>query len=169
MLNYGIMFIQDQSQDTYETPDLADDVSTLPTTIGARTASPTFSDDFRPIRTAGNDNNLIIDNAHLRPSEARSRFAGAQIDASDVDFSDRVGTGGRRSYVASSRKSRAAARKRRLRNNGGGGGGVYYGSDDGAGNTGGEDSEDDGEDYDVPETVERKLARLRREEEEGRW
>lgn len=75
----------------------------------------------------------------MHPDEARSRFSPAQIDARDVDFSDRV-TAKRKSYKASSRRQR----KR----------------EDGTEEFGDFSDEEDGE------SLERKLARLRREIEE---
>ena len=85
------------------------------------------------------DEGADISHSHLRPDEARSRFSPAQIDARDVDFSDRVNSK-RKSYKASSRRQR----KR----------------EDGTEVLGDLSDEEDGE------SLERKLARLRREIEE---
>ena len=74
----------------------------------------------------------------MRPDQARSQFSSAQVDARDVEFSDRVDSK-RRSYIASSR------RKRRL--------------EDGTEELGDLSDEED-------ESLERKLARLLREAEE---
>lgn len=74
----------------------------------------------------------------MHPDEARSLFGPAQIDARDVDFSDRV-TAKRKSYKASTR--------RQLRR------------EDGTEEYGDFSDEDD-------ESLERKLARLKREVEE---
>jgi nuclear migration protein JNM1 len=71
------------------------------------------------------------------------------VDARDVDFSDRI-AGKRKSYIVSSRR-------RRRRRGAGRRGDGYYGSDDSEGS-----EEEEGE----VETVERRLARLRREVEE---
>ncbi|RPB27136.1 hypothetical protein L211DRAFT_820166 [Terfezia boudieri ATCC MYA-4762] len=138
MSKYASLPDLDSSQDIYETPDLADD-----TTIGARTTSPAFSDDDRHYRHHSTASATVlaesIDRTRLQPRTARGKFSTADVDASFVDFSDRVG---RRShgYVTSSRKGR--------RRRGGRKGSV-------------EDSEDDGE-----ETLGGRLARLRREVEE---
>ncbi len=80
-----------------------------------------------------------ISRSRLRPDEARSLFSPAQIDARDVDFSDRV-TAKRKSYKASTRRQR----KR----------------EDGAEEYGDFSDDEDGE------SLERKLARLKREIEE---
>ncbi|KAH6898981.1 Dynamitin-domain-containing protein [Thelonectria olida] len=87
----------DSAPDIYETPDLTDDNSTVPTTA-ARTQS---DDEFYDIE----DDNVGISRSRLRINEARSRFLPANIDANGVDFSDRV-DGKRKSYKASSRRQR---------------------------------------------------------------
>ncbi|PQE31202.1 dynactin subunit protein [Rutstroemia sp. NJR-2017a WRK4] len=78
-----------------------------------------------------------ISRSRLHPQEARSHFAPAQIDARDVDFSDRV-TAKRKSYKTSTRRQRK----------------------DGTEEFGDFSDEEDGE------SLDRKLARLRREIEE---
>ncbi len=80
----------------------------------------------------------MIDRHRLRPDQARSQFSSAQVDAREVDFSDRV-NGKRKSYKASHRR-------RRLR-------------EDGTEELGDLSDEED-------ESLERKLARLHREAEE---
>ncbi|KAF8424559.1 Dynamitin-domain-containing protein [Tirmania nivea] len=177
MSKYASLPDLDSSQDIYETPDLADDVSTLRTTIGARTTSPAFSDDDRDYHTyrptvpqlAGHHRHHStasaaalaesIDRTRLQLSTARGKFSATDVDASYVDFSDRVG---RRShgYVISSRKGR----RRRGRKNARGGSesGLYYGE---GGGSEGEDSGEESEDGEE-ETLEGRLARLRREVEE---
>ncbi|KAH7137183.1 Dynamitin-domain-containing protein [Dactylonectria estremocensis] len=87
----------DSAPDIYETPDLTDDNSTVPT-IAARTQS---DDEFYDIE----DDSAGISRSRLRIDEARSRFLPANVDASGVDFSDRV-DGKRKSYKASSRRQR---------------------------------------------------------------
>lgn len=77
-----------------------------------------------------------ISRDRLHPDEARSLFSPAQIDARDVDFSDRV-TGKRKSYKASTRRNRK-----------------------------GDEELGDFSDEEDGESLERKLARLRREIEE---
>ncbi|KAF7544216.1 hypothetical protein G7Z17_g10136 [Cylindrodendrum hubeiense] len=87
----------DSAPDIYETPDLTDDNSTVPT-IAARTQS---DDEFYDIE----DDSAGISRSRLRIDEARSRFMPANVDANGVDFSDRV-DGKRKSYKASSRRQR---------------------------------------------------------------
>ena len=87
------------------------------------------------------DDNQVISHSRLRVDEARARFHPSSVDASGADFSDRV-DGKRQSYKTSSRRQRI------LQN-----GIVEYG----------ELSEDDED-----ETLERRMARLRREIEEVR-
>lgn len=79
-----------------------------------------------------------IDRHRLDPDEARTHFLPAQLDARDVDFSDRISSK-RKSYKASSRRRRK-------------------------GETGVEELGDFSDDED--ESFARKLARLRREVEE---
>ncbi|KAH7197517.1 Dynamitin-domain-containing protein [Fusarium flagelliforme] len=87
----------DSAPDIYETPELTDDNSTVPTT-----AARTHSDDdfYEP-----EDETPGISRSRLRIDEARSRFLPTNVDADGVDFSDRV-DGKRKSYKASSRRQR---------------------------------------------------------------
>jgi nuclear migration protein JNM1 len=85
------------------------------------------------------DDSAGISRSRLHPDEARSHFSPAIIDARDVDFSDRV-TAKRKSYKASTRRQR----KR----------------EDGTEEYGDFSDEEDAE------SLERKLARLKREIEE---
>ncbi|CCX30163.1 Dynamitin-domain-containing protein [Pyronema domesticum] len=71
----------DSSQDVYETPDLASDITTLP-------------DDDHPL-------SHDIDSSHLVPSAAADRFRNSRVDATHADFSDRL-TAKRASYAVSS-------------------------------------------------------------------
>jgi nuclear migration protein JNM1 len=87
----------------------------------------------------GNSRTSGVFRSRLHPDEARSHFEPAQIDARDVDFSDRV-TAKRKSYKASSRRQRV--------------------KEDGSEEFGDFSDDEDGE------GLERKLARLRREIEE---
>jgi nuclear migration protein JNM1 len=83
---------------------------------------------------------------HLRLSDARGRFKSSEIDARDVDFSDRI-SGKRKSYRASSRR-----RRRRVA-------GGYEVEDE---------EESEYEDYEEnygEESLERRLARLKKEVE----
>ena len=82
-----------------------------------------------------------ISRSRLRINEARSRFLPANVDANGVDFSDRV-DGKRKSYKASSRRQRILQ--------------------DGTEELG--DLSDDDDD----ESLERRIARLKREVEEAK-
>ncbi|KAL6798975.1 Dynamitin domain-containing protein [Trichoderma sp. SZMC 28013] len=121
----------DSAPDIYETPELTDDNSTVPTTA-ARTLS---DDEFYGV----DDETQNISRSRLRIDEARTRFSPATIDISGADFSDRV-DGKRRSYKASSRRQRILQ-------------------------DGTEELGDLSDDDDV-ESLERKIARLKREVEE---
>ncbi|KAH8177659.1 dynamitin domain-containing protein [Sarocladium implicatum] len=87
----------DSAPDIYETPELTDDNSTVPTTA-ARTQS---DDEFYDV----DEDDDEISRARLRIDEARSRFLPKNVNADGVDFSDRV-DGKRKSYKASSRRQR---------------------------------------------------------------
>ncbi|KAF9771746.1 hypothetical protein IL306_010610 [Fusarium sp. DS 682] len=123
----------DSAPDIYETPELTDDNSTVPTTA-ARTLS---DDEFYDLE----DETPGISRSRLRIDEARSRFLPTNIDANGVDFSDRV-DGKRKSYKASSRRQRILQ--------------------DGTQELG--DLSDDDDD----ESLERRIARLKREVEEAK-
>ncbi|PYI12363.1 dynactin subunit [Aspergillus sclerotiicarbonarius CBS 121057] len=118
----------DLAPDIYETPDLTDEASTVPTTT-IRTASNADDD-------AGS--NSDIDRQGINADEARAHFLGATVDARDANFSDSIATK-RKAYKNKNR------RRRRQEN-------------------GLEDPEDFSDSED--ESLERKLARLRREVEE---
>ncbi|CAN8099268.1 unnamed protein product [Discula destructiva] len=85
----------DSAPDIYETPELTDDTSTVPTTLQSHSDNE-FDDD----ETAEG-----ISRSRIRIDQARSRFMPSLVDAKDVDFSDRV-NGKRKSYKASSRRQR---------------------------------------------------------------
>ncbi|KAK0383191.1 hypothetical protein NLU13_9104 [Sarocladium strictum] len=87
----------DTAPDIYETPELTDDNSTVPTTA-ARTQS---DDEFYDVDEETQD----ISRSRLRIDEARSRFLPASVNANGVDFSDRV-DGKRKSYKATNRRQR---------------------------------------------------------------
>ncbi|KAI7767811.1 hypothetical protein LZL87_001685 [Fusarium oxysporum] len=123
----------DSAPDIYETPELTDDNSTVPTTAG-RTHS---DDEFYDIE----DETPGISRSRLRIDEARSRFLPTNVDANGVDFSDRV-DGKRKSYKVSSRRQRILQ--------------------DGTQELG--DLSDDDDD----ESLERRIARLKREVEEAK-
>ncbi|KAL2260068.1 hypothetical protein VTK26DRAFT_6041 [Humicola hyalothermophila] len=84
----------DSAPDVYETPELTDDHSTVPPTT---VLSPSEYDD--------EDDAPGISRSRLRINEARSRFMPAVVDASDVDFSERLNAK-RKSYKTSSRRHR---------------------------------------------------------------
>ncbi|KAI1273397.1 Dynamitin-domain-containing protein [Xylaria sp. FL0933] len=126
----------DSAPDIYETPDLTDDNSTIPTTVDRSPSENEFDDDD-DTDTDGPG----ISHSRLRIDQARSRFMPSQVDARDVDFSDRV-HGKRKSYRASSRRHRILK--------------------DGTAEIGDLSDEEDGE------TLEKKIARLKREIQEAK-
>ncbi|KIW92020.1 uncharacterized protein Z519_07002 [Cladophialophora bantiana CBS 173.52] len=88
----------DAAPEVYETPELADDVSTLQTaTVRTISPSPSDSDEARP----------GLDRQPLDRDGARRRFEPSVVDARDVDFSDSIG-GTRRAY-----RTRNSRRRRR--------------------------------------------------------
>jgi nuclear migration protein JNM1 len=105
--------------------------------------SVSTSSDYRDFEEE-EDSSTHISRTRLHPDEARAQFSSAQVDARNVDFSDRV-DGKRKSY-------RASSRRQRIDGKGGEELGDFSDEDDG-----------DGE-----EGLERKMARLRREIEEVR-
>ncbi|KAJ4421229.1 hypothetical protein N0V82_003861 [Gnomoniopsis sp. IMI 355080] len=121
----------DSAPDIYETPELTDDTSTVPTTLQSH-SDHEFEDD---------ETEDGISRSRLRIDQARSRFMPSQVDAKDVDFSDRV-NGKRKSYKASSRRQRILQ--------------------DGTEELGDLSDEDEGE------SLARKIARLKREIEEAK-
>ncbi|KAI0889706.1 Dynamitin-domain-containing protein [Annulohypoxylon maeteangense] len=124
----------DSAPDIYETPELTDDNSTIPTTAGRSQSDNEFDDD-------DDDDAPGISHSRLRIDQARSRFMPSQVDARDVDFSDRL-NGKRKSYKTSSRRQRIL--------------------EDGTEQIG--DLSDEEEDEDLA----RKIARLKREIEEAK-
>ncbi|KAJ5138421.1 uncharacterized protein N7515_003269 [Penicillium bovifimosum] len=119
----------DPSPDIYETPDLTDEASTLPT---ATIRTDSDHDD------AGS--NSDIDREGVNADQARMHFMGAAVDARDVNFSDSI------SQKRQAYRSKSISRHRRRRQ-------------DGTEEVGDlSDSED--------ESLERRLARLRREVED---
>ncbi|KAI3323386.1 Dynamitin-domain-containing protein [Xylariaceae sp. AK1471] len=125
----------DSAPDIYETPELTDDNSTIPTTVDRSPSENEFDDDDDEEDGPG------ISHSRLRIDQARSRFLPTQVDARDVDFSDRV-NGKRKSYRASSRRQRIL--------------------EDGTAEIGDLSDEED------RETLERKIARLKREIQEAK-
>ncbi|KAI1420395.1 Dynamitin-domain-containing protein [Xylaria sp. FL1777] len=125
----------DSAPDIYETPDLTDDNSTIPTTIDRSPSDNEFDDD-----DDGDTDGPGISHSRLCIDQARSRFMPSQVDARDVDFSDRV-NGKRKSYRASSRRHRILK--------------------DGTSEFGDLSGEEE-------ETLEKKIARLKREIQEAK-
>ncbi|KAJ5203323.1 hypothetical protein N7449_005402 [Penicillium cf. viridicatum] len=120
----------DPSPDIYETPDLTDEASTLPT---ATVRTDSDHDD------AGS--NSDIDREGVNPDQARMHFMGAAVDVRDVNFSDSI------SMKRQAYRSKSMSRRRRRRR------------EDGVEEVGDlSDSED--------ESLDRRLARLRREVED---
>ncbi|KAL1310694.1 hypothetical protein AAFC00_000953 [Neodothiora populina] len=130
----------DEAPDIYETPELADDTSTLQTSTAARSPSPSDSESSEADPASG------INRHRLRPRDARSQFRSSRVDAREVDFSDRVSSK-RRAYRISSRRGRAGT--------------LIEGNEDGEEDWDGEDDDEDGE-----EGLDRRLARLIREAQE---
>ncbi|TLD24755.1 hypothetical protein PspLS_05499 [Pyricularia sp. CBS 133598] len=118
----------DTAPDIYETPELTDGQTNT-----VKSTSDDEIDDQEP--QAG------VVKQRLRPGQARARFTPSNVDARDVDFSDRV-TSKRKSYKVTNRRHRIL--------------------DDGTEELG--DLSDD----DEAETLERKVKRLQREVEEAR-
>ncbi|KAF4121363.1 nuclear migration protein JNM1 [Geosmithia morbida] len=86
----------DDAPDIYETPELTDDTSTVPTATHAQS-----DDEFYDVE----DDTQIISRSRLRIDEARAHFLPAHVSSEGVDFSERV-DGKRKSYKASSRRQR---------------------------------------------------------------
>lgn len=124
----------DSAPDIYETPELTDDNSTVPTTTNRAQSE----DEFYDVDEDDEDNHGIS-RTRLRINEARSRFLPSTNGA---NFSDRV-DGKRKSYKASSRRQRM----------------LQEGTHEL-----GDLSDDDDDD----ESLERKIARLKREVEEAK-
>ncbi|KAG6123724.1 hypothetical protein E4U13_000015 [Claviceps humidiphila] len=130
----------DSAPDIYETPELTDDNSTVPTTTNRAQSDDEFYD-----VDGDDDGENGISRTRLRINEARSRFLSGNADTNTSRFSDRV-DGKRKSYRASSRRQRILHD------------GTYE-----LGDLSGDD--DDGGD---DESLERKIARLKREVEEAK-
>ncbi|KAG5924968.1 hypothetical protein E4U61_004871 [Claviceps capensis] len=130
----------DSAPDIYETPELTSDNSTVPTTTNRAQSD----DEFYDVDGDDDDENGIS-RTRLRINEARSRFLSGNADTITSRFSDRVG-GKRKSY-------RASSRRQRILHDGTYELGDFSGDDD-----------DGGDD----ESLERKVARLKREVEEAK-
>ncbi|KAE8351918.1 hypothetical protein BDV28DRAFT_10257 [Aspergillus coremiiformis] len=85
----------DLAPDIYETPDLTDEASTVPTAT-IRTTSNADDD-------AGS--NPDIDREGINADEARAHFLGASVDAREVNFSDSIATK-RKAYRNKNRRRR---------------------------------------------------------------
>ena len=105
-----------------------------------------------------------ISRRHLQPNQARSFFSPARVDANGVDFSDRI-SGKRRSYRTSSRRRRRRRPRPQLDKDHddqevGHRQDIIEDDDD-------DDDNDNDDDYEE-ESLQRRMARLRRELEEVR-
>ncbi|KAL2125316.1 hypothetical protein VTJ04DRAFT_1681 [Mycothermus thermophilus] len=123
----------DSAPDIYETPELTDDLSTVPPTTVRSPSDNEYDED--------DDEATGISRARLSIDKARSRFMPASVDATDVDFSERLNSK-RKSYKTSTRRRRILQ--------------------DGTEEIGDLSDEDDGP------NLARKIARLRREIEEAK-
>ncbi|KAG7293322.1 hypothetical protein NEMBOFW57_003368 [Staphylotrichum longicolle] len=123
----------DSAPDIYETPELTDELSTIPPTTVRSPSEDEYDDD--EVDATG------ISRSRLKINQARSKFMPATVDASDVDFSDRL-TSKRRSYKTSTRRRRIL--------------------EDGTEELGNLSDEDDAG------NLVRKIARLKREVEEAK-
>ncbi|KAK4100598.1 hypothetical protein N658DRAFT_472572 [Parathielavia hyrcaniae] len=123
----------DSAPDIYETPDLIDDQSTAPPTTVRSPSDDEYDED--------EDDATGISRSRLRINQARSKFMPAAIDATDVDFSDRL-VSRRKSYKTSTRRHRVL--------------------EDGTEEIGDLSDEDDAG------NLARKIARLKREIEEAK-
>ncbi|KAF3902654.1 hypothetical protein ABW20_dc0105598 [Dactylellina cionopaga] len=137
------------AKDVFETPDLTDD-STLPTSP-SRLATSLNGNSSTSSQT-DDDENREIAHPRIHPRLARNVFSDAQVDASNVDFSDRI---------ASKRKSYRTSTRRRRRNRVDERDRELYGDIEDEMFDDAEEGESDGE-----EGVGTRLARLRREMEE---
>ncbi|KAL2155101.1 hypothetical protein VTH82DRAFT_3777 [Thermothelomyces myriococcoides] len=125
----------DSAPDIYETPELTDDQSTIPPTTVRSPSDNEYDNDDDDDDTTG------ISRSRLRVDQARSKFMPANVDATGVDFSDRL-VNRWRSYKTSTRHHRI--------------------HEDGTEEIG------DLSDEDEATNLTRKIARLRREIEEAK-
>lgn len=109
-------------------------------------------DDGGDVAIANDGAGNVVDSSRLRPSAAARRFRHCEVDAADVDFSDRI-SAKRKSYRVSSRRLNR-----------------HHGHHDHRDHDGGDGDEDDDEDdgYVEDESPARRLARLQREVDELR-
>ncbi|PSN63462.1 hypothetical protein BS50DRAFT_577205 [Corynespora cassiicola Philippines] len=85
----------DTAPDVYETPDLAEDVSTIQASTAVSESSDGESD----------ESESAVRHQRLQTDQARNRFQPARVDAHGVDFSDNI-SAQRRSYRTSTRSAR---------------------------------------------------------------
>lgn len=88
----------DTAPDIYETPDLAEDVSTIQASTVVSESDDDDNDDDEHEGSA-------VRHRRLQTDQARSRFQPSRIDAQGVDFSDNI-TAQRRSYRTSTQRRR---------------------------------------------------------------
>ncbi|KAF1832962.1 hypothetical protein BDW02DRAFT_570549 [Decorospora gaudefroyi] len=91
----------DTAPDIYETPDLAEDVST----IQASTAVSESDGEGDSGDDDDDEDESAVRHRRLQPDQARDRFQPSRIDARGVDFSDNI-TAQRQSYRTSTRRQR---------------------------------------------------------------
>ncbi|KAF2674571.1 hypothetical protein BT63DRAFT_474310 [Microthyrium microscopicum] len=96
----GLPDIDAAAPDIYETPDLADDVSTLQETSAQ---SPSDSSDADEGASESSPADSRVDRRHTKANKARSKFQPSRVNADDVDFSDRLNLN-RKSYRAYNRR-----------------------------------------------------------------
>jgi nuclear migration protein JNM1 len=89
----------DTAPDIYETPDLAEDVSTIQASTVVSESDGDGDDDDE------NEERSAVQHQRLQTGQARSRFQPSRVDAQGVDFSDNVAAE-RRSYRTSTRARR---------------------------------------------------------------
>ena len=86
----------DTAPDVYETPSLAEDVSTIPASTAVSDSDPASDSE---------DSTSAVRHHRLQTDQARSRFQPSRVDAHGVDFSDSI-SAQRRSYQTSTRARR---------------------------------------------------------------
>ncbi|KAF2636691.1 hypothetical protein P280DRAFT_472904 [Massarina eburnea CBS 473.64] len=96
----------DTAPDVYETPELAEDVSTIQASTAVSESDRSESDSEEDAQ--GGADASAIKNRRLQTDQARHRFQPSRVHADNVDFSDNISGAQRRSYRTST-----AARRRR--------------------------------------------------------
>ncbi|KAF1951893.1 hypothetical protein CC80DRAFT_495774 [Byssothecium circinans] len=94
----------DTAPDVYETPELAEDISTVQAST-AISSSDSGSDSNYSDAEDGEEASTV-QNRRLQTDQARHRFQPSRVDAHNVDFSDNISGAQRRSYRTSTRAQR---------------------------------------------------------------